>query len=348
MVEFKKAERSQSKLRLALASPAGGGKTYSALLIARGLGGRIAMIDTERGSGSLYADAPDMPEYDVLELSPPYTPKKYREAINLAEKGGYDIIIIDSLSHAWAGEGGILEMHEAARLASKSGNSWTAWRVISPEHNQLVDAMLQSKCHVIATMRSKQEYAQVIEDNKTTIKKLGLAPVQREGMDYEFTVVFDLSQEHIATATKDRTNLFDNAHFKPSVETGERLLAWLKSAKAVVVKPGDAPAEQEKVSNTATGAFQERVQQPSPQPPQDAPEAKTSHDSKQTGGIDIDALLQQMIDKGLKTAGEQRTWIGKTFPGTVVSGPLAIIIGRFSPEQREALCKKLAELAELK
>ncbi len=178
------------------------------------------MIDTERGSGSLYADSPGIPEYAVLELTPPYTPKKYRDALKLAEQNGFNTIIIDSLSHAWAGEGGILEMHEAARLASKSGNSWAAWREVTPEHNQLVDAMLQSKCHVIATMRSKQEYAQVTEDNKTTVKKLGLAPVQREGMDYEFTVVLDLSQEHIATASKDRTNIFEGAHFKPSVETG--------------------------------------------------------------------------------------------------------------------------------
>ena len=242
--EFKKAERTQARLRAALCSPAGGGKTYSALLIAKGLGGKIAMIDTEHGSGSLYADSKGMPEYAVLELEPPYSPQRYIEAINLAEKSGFDIIIIDSLSHAWAGEGGALDMQEKARLASKSGNSWTAWREVTPHHTRLIDAMLGSHCHIIATMRSKQEYAQVTEDGgKVVIRKLGLAPVQREGMDYEFTVVLDLSQDHVATASKDRTGLFDKQHFVPDENTGKTLLAWLKSAKS-------APQAQDNAGDT--------------------------------------------------------------------------------------------------
>ena len=234
-MEFKKAERKQAKIRLALASPAGGGKTYSALLIAKGIGGKIAMIDTEHGSGSLYAGVPGIPDYDVLELSPPFSPKRYIEAIKLAEKD-YAILIIDSLSHAWAAEGGVLDMQEAARLASKSGNSWTAWREVTPQHNELVEAMLQSPCHIIATMRSRQSYAQEEQEGadgkkKAVIKKLGLAPVQREGMDYEFTLVLDLSQEHYATSSKDRTMLFDGQHFKPSEETGAKILEWLNKAK---------------------------------------------------------------------------------------------------------------------
>lgn len=234
-MEFKKAERKQAKLRLALNSMSGGGKTYSALLIAKGLGGKIAMIDTEHGSGSLYANNPDMPEYDVLEIDAPYTPRRYKEAIDTAEKANYNIIIIDSLSHAWSSEGGILDMHEKARLGQKTQNSWTAWREVTPEHNKLVDSILQSSCHIIATMRTKQEYAQVSENGKTEVKKLGLAPIQREGMDYEFTVVFDLSQEHIASASKDRTSLFDKDHFKPSEETGKKLLEWLN--QGIVATP---------------------------------------------------------------------------------------------------------------
>ena len=253
-MEFKQAERKQAKLRLALCSPAGGGKTYSALKIAQGIGGRIALIDTEHGSGSLYAETSGMPEYSVLELTPPFSPQRYIEAIEQAEKSKFEILIIDSLSHAWAAEGGILDMQEAARLASKSQNSWTAWREITPKHNQLVEAMLQSPLHIIATMRSKQEYAQVVEDGKTVIKKLGLAPVQREGMDYEFTVVLDLSMEHIATSSKDRTGLFDGQHFKPSQETGQKLLEWLNKGKvSSITTPGSPGATSRTLGPQAKG-----------------------------------------------------------------------------------------------
>ena len=143
MVQFHKAERKKSRLRLAIAGPAGSGKTYSALLIAFGIGGRVAMIDTERGSGELYAHLGD---YDVCVITPPFTPEKYIEAIHEAEQAGYNVIIIDSLSHAWAGEGGLLDIH--GHLADRSGNSWSAWRKVTPKHNQLVEAMLQSPCHI--------------------------------------------------------------------------------------------------------------------------------------------------------------------------------------------------------
>lgn len=235
--QFVKAERRAAKLRLALCSPAGGGKTFSALKIAKGISGRIAMIDTEHGSGSLYAQSPGMPEYAVLEIDPPYSPRRYIEAIKAAEIAGFDIIIIDSLTHAWAGEGGVLEMHDKATSASRSGNSFTAWREITPEHNRLVDAILQSKSHIIATMRTKQEYAQTTDDKgKTIIKKLGTAPVQREGMDYEFTVVLDLTTDHIATSSKDRTSLFDGQHFKPDEQTGVTLSKWLNMGKPAEIR----------------------------------------------------------------------------------------------------------------
>lgn len=229
---FRKAERKQSRLRIAIAGPAGSGKTYSALLIAFGIGGRIAMIDTERGSGSLYAHLGD---YDVAEINPPFTTEKYIEAIKEAERSNYDVLIIDSLSHAWAGEGGLLDQH--GHIADRTNNSWAAWRKVTPKHNQLVEAMLQSNCHIIATMRSKMEYAQVIENGKAVVKKLGMNPIQRDGMEYEFTVFFDLDQEHIATATKDRTGLFDGQFFKPTKEIGRRLVEWLDGAKGPTPPP---------------------------------------------------------------------------------------------------------------
>jgi hypothetical protein len=224
---FQKAQRSSSKLRLALTGPAGSGKTYSSLQIAKGLGGRIAMIDTERGSGSLYANIVD---YDVLRIDPPFEPRKYIEGIKAAEEAGYNVLIIDSLSHAWAGEGGILTIHD--RTAKAVRNSFDAWREVTPQHNQLVEAILASACHVIVSMRTKTGYEVTTELGKTKVNKVGLAPIQREGLEYEFTVVMDLSIEgHIATASKDRTGIFDGSRLTPSPAMGEGLLSWLNNSE---------------------------------------------------------------------------------------------------------------------
>lgn len=226
MSMFQRAQRKKARLRLALDGPSGSGKTYSALLIAQGIGGRIAMIDTERGSGELYSD---LCEYDACQLGKPYTPQKYIDAIAAAEAAGYDIIIIDSLSHAWTGEGGVLDIHDRIAKSQARGNSFAAWREVTPQHNALVDAILSSRCHIIATMRTKTAY-EVSHgiDGKSRVTKLGLAPVQRDGMEYEFTVVLDLSLEgHIATASKDRTRLFDGQFETPTIDTGKRLADWL-------------------------------------------------------------------------------------------------------------------------
>jgi hypothetical protein len=227
-IVIRKAERKRAKLRLALCGPSGAGKTYSAIDIAVGLGGKIGMIDTENGSGDLYADRAD---YSITELGPPYTPARYIEIIKEYEADGFNILIIDSLTHAWAGEGGILDMADAASKAMKSGNSFAAWRHITPEHNKLVNAILQSKMHIIATIRAKPDYDTSKDDKgKTVIQKLGLAPIQREGIDYEFTTVLDLSIDgHIAKASKDRTGIFDGKFITPSPETGKILLEWLNS-----------------------------------------------------------------------------------------------------------------------
>lgn len=225
-MEIRKAVRRKAKLRLGIVAPSGAGKTYSALLMAFGLGGKVGLIDTEHGSGDLYAQLGD---YDIIQIEAPYTIAKYRAAIAAFERGGYSVIIIDSLSHAWAGDGGLLD--KQGKIAdSGKGNSYTAWRTITPEHNTLIDAMLQSPAHIIATMRAKVEY--VIEKNdrgKDTPRKVGMAPVQREGMDYEFTVVLDIDAQHIAHASKDRTSLFDDQYFKISADTGGKLLAWLEA-----------------------------------------------------------------------------------------------------------------------
>ena len=164
---FRKAERSKARLRLGIGGPSGSGKTYSSLLIASGLGEKIAVIDTEHGSSELYADLFD---YDVAVLTPPYTPEKYIHTIKEAEKQGYDVIIIDSLSHAWRGEGGMMDIHDS--IAQATGNSFTAWREVTPMHNRLVEALLQSPAHIIATLRAKQDYVIVEEDGKSMVKKI--------------------------------------------------------------------------------------------------------------------------------------------------------------------------------
>ncbi len=229
---FRKAERRKAKLRLAITGPAGSGKTYGALILAQGLGGRIAMIDTENGSGDLYANLCD---YDVETLTAPYSIQKYLAAIHEAEQEGYDVLIIDSLSHAWAGEGGLLDVHNQLTRSSKSGNSYAAWNQITPMHNRLIETMLESSCHIIGTMRSKTDYLQTQNDRgRMEIRKVGLAPVQRDGMDYEFTVVFDLGMDHNVTISKDRTGLFDGQVFTITQDTGRTLRRWLDSGAEVV------------------------------------------------------------------------------------------------------------------
>lgn len=231
MSRFKKAERKQARLRLALTGPSGAGKTYSALKLAKGIGGRIAVVDTERGSASLYSD---LVQFDTLELEAPFSPEAYVEAIADAEKAGYDILIIDSITHEWNGKGGILEIHDVVTRTRTKGNSYTAWGEVTPRHNAFIDAILQARMHVICTMRSKSDF--VLTENekgKQVPKKVGLAPIQREGFDFEMTVVLDIDKDgNFAVASKDRTRLFADPVLL-SEKDGERLRNWLMSGKSV-------------------------------------------------------------------------------------------------------------------
>jgi hypothetical protein len=231
---FSKATRKQAKLRLALTSPSGGGKTYGALLIAKGLGGRIAVIDTERGSASLYEH---LCNFDVLDLEPPYSPERYIQAVKAAEQAGYDICIIDSTTQEWSGTGGCLEINEQIANTKFRGNTWSAWNETTPRHRAFIDSMVQSKMHIIATGRSKTETVQQQNDNgKKSIVKLGLKTEQRDGFEYEFTVVLDLIHDgHWATASKDRTGIFKEPHVI-SEKTGHRLKDWLDTGAEALAK----------------------------------------------------------------------------------------------------------------
>jgi hypothetical protein len=222
---FKQAVKSESKLRFALVGPSGSGKTFSALGIATGLGGRIAVVDTERGSASKYAG--DF-IFDVLELES-HHPQNYIEAIRAAEEERYDVIVIDSLSHAWTGKDGALDLVDKAMKKGQTGNSFAAWRDITPLHNALVDAILCARLHVIVTMRAKTEYV-VEEDSrgKKVPKKVGLAPVQREGVEYEFDVVGDINLDHELVVSKTRCSLLTGKIIaKPGAPLGTLLKGWL-------------------------------------------------------------------------------------------------------------------------
>lgn len=259
------AKRSAAKLKLAIAGPSGSGKTMSSLLLGYGLlkaehpnwndpqiWGKVCVIDTENRSASLYSGVQmagvTIGGYQTIDFQPPFEAKSYIEAIEVAENAGMEVIIIDSLTHAWTGVGGALD--KQGKIAERSGNSWTAWRTVTPEHNKLVDKMLQSNAHIIANMRAKQEYSQEIENGKKVVKAVGMGIQMRDGVEYEFTTCFMLSYDHVANATKDRTGMFDGQYFVITPDTGRKFAEWLKGDGSAVeperpkpqIHPAVAPA----------------------------------------------------------------------------------------------------------
>lgn len=254
MAAFKKATKTQSRLRMALMGPAGSGKTYSALTIGQHLGSKIAVIDTERGSASKYAD---LFEFDVLELDH-HSPQEYIAAIQAAAKEGYDLLIIDSLSHAWSGRGGALELVDSAAARSKSGNSFMAWRDVTPLHNQLVDAILAAPMHIVVTMRTKTEYIQERDERtgKTMPKKIGMAPIQRDGMEYEFDVVGELDLDNTLVVSKTRCSALRGAVIRePGANLASILHTWLTSG----APRGDKPQTVDEARTRFFAAFGEEL-----------------------------------------------------------------------------------------
>lgn len=259
-MEFTKATKKRARLRMALIGPPGSGKTYTALTVGTNLvpDGKVALIDTERGSASKYADRFD---FQVLELDS-FSPKTYVEAIKLADKHGFDVLIIDSLSHAWVGNEGALAQVDNIARRSKSGSSFNAWRDVTPQHNTMVDTILRSGAHVITTMRTKTEY--VLEKNdrtgKTAPKKVGLAPVQRDGLEYEFDVVGDIDNCNL-TVTKTRCSELTDAFIeKPGVQLAETLRTWLTDGVDAPepMRMEAPPSEEDKIE----AALEERMAKP--------------------------------------------------------------------------------------
>lgn len=228
---FTKATKEQARLRMALIGLSGGGKTYTALKIATGLSDRVAVIDTERGSASKYSDIFD---FDRLELES-FEPEKYMQAIKAAEEEGYGAVIIDSLSHAWNGTGGLLERHDNIKLKSGSQNSYMAWGQITPVHTRLIDTMLQTKMHLIVTMRTKTEYVIENINGKQVPRKIGTQPIQRDGMEYEFDCVGDMDIDHNLIVGKTRiTGTDGKVYNKPGDELVDTLKAWLSTGAPMI------------------------------------------------------------------------------------------------------------------
>jgi hypothetical protein len=264
-LQLVKAQRAKAWLKLGMSAPSGGGKTLSSLLLAYGLlkqahpdwkdaeiWDHIAIIDTENGSGQLYVGSHvaglDIGVYNTIILHPPFEADKYTEAIKLCEDAKMEVCIIDSSTHLWSGEGGLLD--QQSNVAKRSGNSYTAWRDITPQHNRFVASMLQTPMHIIATMRAKQEYVQEKDDKsgKSSVKKLGMEPEQRKGMEYEFTIFFEIDAEHTAKGAKDRTSMFDQRYFRITPDTGKEIMKWLETG---VDSPVEVVAESVKKADPA-------------------------------------------------------------------------------------------------
>jgi hypothetical protein len=272
-LQLTKARRKMAYLRLGISAPSGAGKTLSAILVGYGLvkeahpdwtdkevWEHIAIIDTESGSGQLYVGSEfyntKIGSYNVVTLEPPFEAEKYIQAVDLCKEAGMEVCIIDSTTHLWSGAGGLLEQQNNAAKRS-GGNSYVAWRDITPMHNRFVDTMLQAPMHIIATMRAKQEYVQEKDSNgRTNIRKVGMEPEQRKGMEYEFTMFFEINNEHDAFGAKDRTSQFDQKTFKMNPEVGKQMMRWLASGTdepVEVIKESVQKADPKKALESVQG-----------------------------------------------------------------------------------------------
>ena len=239
---FKKAVKNDAKLRLGISGPSGSGKTFTALSIATNLTDKpVALVDTEHGSASKYAD---IFNFDVMEMSAPFHPDKYAEAIRDAAQAGYGVIILDSLTHAWKGEGGILELVTEIAKRKYGGNSYAAWNDATPIQKRMIEAIVSAPIHVIATMRSKMDYIQEKDERgKSVIRKVGMAPEQRDDMPYEFDVMLDMNVDNEANVSKTRCpDLTGRLIAKPGKQVAEVLRKWLSG--------NPAPAQQPLVTQT--------------------------------------------------------------------------------------------------
>ena len=237
MINFEFVTRKKSKARIAVVGPSGAGKTLSSLLLAYGITGdwsKIALIDTEHERGRFYAERGDFEigQFLYAPLYPPYSPDRYMDFVNSAAAavGEDGVVIVDSFSHAWDNEGGVLDI-KGIIAQQKGKNDYTAWDEAGKIQNNLVNTILSAPCHTVVTMRTKMAYAMEVNDRgKTVPVKIGLAPVQRDSTEYEFDVVFQINREHIACTSKDTTFL-DAWSGVITPELGKQLGAWLEKGE---------------------------------------------------------------------------------------------------------------------
>ncbi|MCA1995926.1 MAG: ATP-binding protein [Armatimonadetes bacterium] len=251
-LKFAPASRQQTKVKLAISGPSGSGKTEGALRVARGLAGptgRIAVVDSEHGSAALYSDRH---QFDHLMLDPPYDAPTFAAAIEEAEKAGYDVLVIDTMSHAWEA---VLDYKDALDRTGR-GNSYTNWGAAGERWRQVVGTLLKANLHVIATLRAKTDYV-VERDEKTgknVPRKVGMAPIARDGTEYEFTLLWELDMYHRALASKDRTRLFDGKAVELTPACGEALVRWLQGQLAAEPAPEALAPDEEPPAAPATVA----------------------------------------------------------------------------------------------
>ncbi len=244
----RRAVKSRVKLKLALDGPSGTGKTKGALALATFIAQQMAVargkpdswkilgIDTENESMALYAD-----EYvfDHIPFRAPFTSDRYKLAMQNGIIGGYDVVVVDSLSHQWEGSGSVRARKDALDMSGAKGasNQFSNWGKFSAEHTEFIEYLKSLDVHTICTMRSKMEYVLEEVDGKKVPRKVGLAPIQREGVDYEFSLVFDIGADHLANASKDRTSIFAGKGPVDLLEPGtaRKIWDWLNSGVAVEV-----------------------------------------------------------------------------------------------------------------
>lgn len=252
---FIKATREKAKLKLAISGLEGSGKTMGSLLVARGVvgpQGKIAVIDTEQGKSTYYSDNKITKHisYDVDEIKAPFTSQKYLACIKDAVNAGYDFLIIDSISHEWDGPGGIKDQKDA--IDARGGNSFTNWGKVKPLHDAFIHGILTADIHIICTMRCKSDMILEMNDRgKQAPKKVGLKAIQREGVEYEFDLMFDMAHNKTFSVSKDRTGLFDGRFEMLSEDIGRELGEWLSTAAPATARPQAPVVEQPKPSIAA-------------------------------------------------------------------------------------------------
>lgn len=301
---FTRATRSQVPLKLGITGPSGSGKTTAALNIAYGLVGNapIALLDTENGSASLYAD---MVPFDALNMTAPYAVEKFLAAIEAAVAGGYKALIIDSASHEWIQ---ILQDKEA--VDARGGNSFSNWAPFTKKHETFLTAIRNAPIHLILCLRGKEKHE--INDQKKVVK-LGMGSQMRDGFEFELTTVFDLDMNHQAKTSKDRTRLFDGRLEPITVKTGQELAAWLASG-AVLTPEVDPKREALERPAETLGQVAQNVAEAvttKPEEPNDfvdgltpLPQTITTEqymnvvDACAKGGVDIPALTAYCAAQG--------------------------------------------------